>query len=151
MPEAILLQDVPQLGAKGAVVDVSKGYLRNYLLPRNLAAPATKTAIADAARQAEAQSRQRAEAVAQARELADQLTNTVLTISHQTGEDGRLFGSVTNQDIAEELEKQGYKIAKSQIRLPNGPVKTTGDNTVTVQLHTDVTVDITVTVYGETA
>jgi len=65
--------------------------------------------------------------------------------------DGRLFGSVTNFDIAEELNKNGYKVVKAQVRMPNGPIKTIGDSTVSVALHTDVVVDITVSVYGETA
>ncbi|WP_320670191.1 50S ribosomal protein L9 [Patulibacter defluvii] len=149
MPEAILLQDVPQLGAKGAVVDVSKGYLRNYLLPRKLAAPATKSAIADAARQAEAQSRQRAEAVAQARELADQLTNTVLTISHQTGEDGRLFGSVTNQDIADAIqEARGVEIDRRRVRLAE-PIRATGTYVVDVELAEGVIANVKTMVVTE--
>ena len=74
-----------------------------------------------------------------------------MTVTQKAGVDGRLFGSVTNFDIAEELGKQGYKVAKSQVRLPNGPIKIVGDSTVSVALHTDVVVDITVTVYGETA
>ncbi|RYG95139.1 MAG: 50S ribosomal protein L9, partial [Alphaproteobacteria bacterium] len=81
----------------------------------------------------------------------EKLSGTTIKLTQKAGVDGRLFGSVTNADIAEELGKNGYKVAKSQVRLPNGPIKTIGDNTVSVQLHTDVTVEITVTVYGETA
>ena len=75
----------------------------------------------------------------------------MVQISQKAGVDGRLFGSVTNSDIAEELNKQGYKVAKAQVRMPNGPIKTVGDSAVSVALHTDVVVDINVTVLGETA
>src|SRR5688500_7280433 len=98
MPEVILLQDVDKLGAKGAVVDVSKGYLRNFLIPRKLAQPATKGALADLERRAAKLASAAEQASAAAGELAEQLNKTVLTIQQQAGEDGRLFGSVTNQD-----------------------------------------------------
>lgn len=134
MPEAILLQDVPQLGSRGAVVEVSKGYLRNYLLPRKLAAPATKALLDDAVRVAAAQSRQRAEAVGLAREQADTLTNTVLTIQHQTGEDGRLFGSVTNQDIADAIkEARGVTVDKRKVQLEDA-IKAVGTYQVVVEV-----------------
>src|SRR5438874_8640455 len=103
MPEAILLQDVEQLGEKGTVVDVSKGYLRNFLIPRKLAQPATRGALADAQRAQEASAKAAAGRVAAAQEHAEQLNKTVLTISQQAGEDGRLFGSVTTQDIADAI------------------------------------------------
>ena len=97
MPEAILLKDVDKLGAKGAVVDVSKGYLRNFLIPRNLAAPATKGAVQVAAQRAEAEERAARDLVARATEHADLLNKTVLTLSEKAGDDGRLFGSVTRR------------------------------------------------------
>src|SRR5213595_3658418 len=100
MPEAILLKDVETLGEKGTVVDVSKGYLRNYLIPRKLAQPATKGAV-DAAQRRAAEERAAQEAVGRAAEQAEMLNKTVLTISQQAGDDGRLFGSVTTQDIAD--------------------------------------------------
>src|ERR687889_1560417 len=103
MPQAILLQDHEDLGARGTVVDVSKGYLRNYLIPRKLAQPATKGAIAAAKRRAVAAERAVADATARAEENAALLNKTVLTIPHQAGEDGRLFGSVTTEDIAEAI------------------------------------------------
>jgi large subunit ribosomal protein L9 len=80
----------------------------------------------------------------------EKLAGTTVKLTQKAGVDGRLFGSVTNFDIAEELNKQGYKIAKSQVRMPNGPIKTVGDSTVSVALHTDVVVEINVTVLGET-
>src|SRR3954471_24706039 len=100
MPEAILLQDVDQLGPKGTVVEVSKGYLRNFLIPRHLAQPATRGALDAARRTFEAEERSQRDAVDRAQENADLLSKTVLTISQQAGEDGRLFGSVTTQDIS---------------------------------------------------
>src|SRR5258705_12007807 len=100
MPQAILLQDVDKLGEKGSVVDVSSGYLRNFLIPRKLAEPATKGSIAAAQQRVESAERQAREAEERAAENAALLSKTVLTISAQAGEDGRLFGSVTNQDIA---------------------------------------------------
>ena len=83
--------------------------------------------------------------------LGEKLAGTTLKLTQKAGVDGRLFGSVTNADIAEELVKTGYKVVKAQIRMPNGPIKLVGDNTIGVALHTDVVVDITVSVYGETA
>ena len=82
---------------------------------------------------------------------SEKLAGTSIKLTQKAGVDGRLFGSVTNHDIADELKKQGYEVAKSQVRLPSGPIKTVGDTTVSVALHTDVVVDITVTVYGESA
>src|ERR1700759_2024383 len=98
MPQAILLQDHENLGERGTVVDVSKGYLRNSLIPRKLAAPATKGAIAAASKRREAADRAVAQATQRAQEAAGLLNKTVLTIPHQAGDDGRLFGSVTSQD-----------------------------------------------------
>src|SRR6201991_869473 len=99
MPQAILLQDHEMLGERGTVVDVSKGYLRNFLIPRKLAEPATKGSIAAAQRRQEADERAVADAEVRARESAELLNKTVLTIPHQAGDDGRLFGAVTAQDI----------------------------------------------------
>src|SRR3954466_12615213 len=101
MPEAILLKDVDQLGAKGTVVDVSKGYLRNYLIPRKLAQPATRGALEAARRGHLAQERAAEVATSRAQDQAELLNRTVLTLAHQAGEDGRLFGSVTSQDIVD--------------------------------------------------
>src|SRR3954462_737978 len=105
MPQAILLQDHEQLGERGTVVDVSKGYLRNYLIPRKLAAPATKGAVTAAAKAREAADRAMAVATERAPESAALLNRTVLTIPHQAGDDGRLFGSVTSQDIVDAIHE----------------------------------------------
>jgi large subunit ribosomal protein L9 len=138
MPQAILLQDVEQLGERGEVVDVSKGYLRNFLIPRRLAEPATKSSIAAADRRREAADRAVADADAKARESAELLNRTVLTIPHQAGEDGRLFGSVTSQDIADAIkEARGITIDRRHVRLEE-PIKTVGTRMVEVEVNPGV-------------
>jgi large subunit ribosomal protein L9 len=134
MPQAILIQDVEQLGERGEVVDVSKGYLRNFLIPRKLAEPATKGSIAAAQKRREAADRAVADAQSKARESADMLNRTVLTIPHQAGEDGRLFGSVTSQDIADAIkDARGLTIDRRDIRLED-PIKTVGTHMVEVEV-----------------
>ena len=135
MPEAILLQDVENLGQRGAVVDVSKGYLRNFLIPRRLAQPATKSSLRAAQDMIVAQEKAREHAVAQAQELATALANTVLTIPRQAGDDGRLFGSVTNQDIAEAIkEARGVEVDRRKIELEE-PIKHVGTYQVELELE----------------
>jgi large subunit ribosomal protein L9 len=142
VPQAILLQDVEQLGDRGAVVDVSKGYLRNFLIPRKLAEPATKGSIAAAQRRQEAAERARHQAVERAGENAALLNRTVLTISAQAGEDGRLFGSVTTQDIADAIrEARGLRIDRRKIHLPE-PIKQIGTEMVTVEVAEGVTATV---------
>lgn len=135
MPEAILLQDVEQLGEKGAVVEVSKGYLRNYLEPRKLAQPATKATLAAAQQMIAAAERAREQAAAESQALALQLGNTVLTIARQAGDDGRLFGSVTNQDIADAIkEARGVDVDRRKIELAE-PIKQIGTFMVDLELE----------------
>ena len=142
MPQAILLQDVEQLGTKGAVVDVSKGYLRNFLIPRKLAEPATRGSVKAAEQRQAAADRALAEATTKAQESASVLNKTVLTISHQAGEDGRLFGSVTAQDVADEIKKaRGITIDKRKVHLDE-PIKTIGTHMVTVEIGDGVTADV---------
>ena len=146
MPEAILLKDVEQLGEKGAVVDVSKGYLRNFLIPRKLAQPATKGAVAEARRAQESQQRHQQEAVARARENAETLNRTVLTISQQAGEDGRLFGSVTTQDIADAIkEARGLDVDRRKIHLDE-PIKSVGTYQVVLEVAEGVTATVKIMV-----
>jgi len=134
MPEAILLQDVENLGERGTVVDVSKGYLRNFLIPRKLAQPATKSALAAAQDMIAAQEKARRAVAAQSKELATALGNTVLTISRQAGDDGRLFGSVTNQDIADAIkEARGVDVDRRKIELEE-PIKHVGTYVVELEL-----------------
>ncbi len=142
MPEAILLKDVEKLGEKGTVVDVSKGYLRNYLIPRKLAQPATKGAIEAAQRRAAADERAAQEAIGRAEENAELLNKTVLTISQQAGDDGRLFGSVTTQDIADAIqEARGIAVDRRKIHLDE-PIKHVGTYVVVVEVADGVTANV---------
>jgi large subunit ribosomal protein L9 len=142
VPEAILLQDVEQLGEKGSVVDVSKGYLRNFLMPRKLAAPATKGAVDAAKRRAEVEEQAARDAVDRAHDHAETLNRTVLTISQQAGDDGRLFGSVTSQDIADAIkDARGITIDKRNVHL-DAPIKAVGTHMVVVEVANGVTATI---------
>jgi large subunit ribosomal protein L9 len=142
MPEAILLQDVDQLGEQGKVIDVSKGYLRNYLVPRKLAQPATRGAIEAIKQRREAAERAERNAVEKAQENVNLLNRTVLTIPQQAGADGRLFGSVTAQDIATAIrEARGLKIDKRGVHMPE-PIKNVGTYMVVVDVVEGVTATI---------
>jgi large subunit ribosomal protein L9 len=142
VPEAILLKDVEALGEKGEVIDVSKGYLRNYLIPRKLAQPATKGAIQAAQRRAAAEERAAQEAAGRAQENADLLNKTVLTISQQAGDDGRLFGSVTTQDIADAIrEARGIAVDRRKIHLEE-PIKHVGTYVVVVEVSDGITANV---------
>jgi large subunit ribosomal protein L9 len=142
MAQAILLQDVETLGERGAVIDVSSGYLRNYLVPRKLAQPATPASIAESQRRIEAAERAAAEAEAKAEETAALLRKTVLTISHQAGDDGRLFGSVTAQEIADAVRQaRGVRLDKRRVLLTE-PIRSTGTHMVTVEVVDGVTAEV---------
>ena len=150
MPEAILLKDVETLGEQGSVVDVSKGYLRNYLIPRKLAAPATKGAVETVRQRQAAAERAAREAVEKAQENVNLLNRTVLTIPQQAGADGRLFGSVTAQDIATAIrEARGLKIDKRNVHLPE-PIKNVGTYMVVVDVVDNVTATIKTMVVART-
>ena len=138
MPEAILLQDVETLGEQGNVVDVSKGYLRNYLMPRKLAQPATRGAVEVIRQRQDAAERAERNAIEKAEENVNLLNRTVLTIPQQAGADGRLFGSVTAQDIANAIkEARGLKIEKHNVHLPE-PIKNVGTYMVVVDVVDNV-------------
>jgi large subunit ribosomal protein L9 len=142
VPEAILLQDVENVGEKGAVVDVSKGYLRNFLIPRKLAAPATKGGLQEAQRRAAAEEQAARDAIDRAQEHAATLNKTVLTISQQAGEDGRLFGSVTTQDLADAIkEARGVTVDRRKIQLDQ-PIKSVGTYMVVVEVAEGVTATV---------
>ncbi len=142
MPDAILLQDVEPLGTKGAVVDVSKGYLRNFLIPRKLAQPATKGAIEDVRRRQMADERAAQYAEEKAQENAALLGKTVITISAQAGPDGRLFGSVGPQDIATAIkDARGLKLDRHRVFLPE-PIKNLGTYMVVVEVVDGVTATV---------
>ena len=149
--QIILLDKVLNLGNLGEVVKVKDGYARNFLIPAGRARRATAQNKAEfEAKRAELEKAAAAK-LAESKAQGEKLSGTTVKLTQKAGVDGRLFGSVTNFDIAEELAKAGYPVAKAQVRMPNGPIKMVGDSTVAVALHTDVVVDITVTVYGETA
>ena len=134
MAEAILLKDVEDLGSAGVAVDVSPGYLRNYLVPRKLAQPATKGALEDARRRREATERAEREQAERAQETSALLSKTVLTISHRAGEDGKLFGSVTPKEIAEAIrDARGLKVDRKRIRLDE-PIREVGTYMIDVEL-----------------
>jgi large subunit ribosomal protein L9 len=142
MPQAILLDDVESLGERGAIVEVSKGYLRNYLLPRKLAQPATAGALAVARQRREATERAVRDAIEKANESAALLSRTVLTISQQAGDDGRLFGSVTNQDIVDAIsEARGLRIDRRGVHLDE-PIRNVGTYMVVVDVADGVTATI---------
>jgi large subunit ribosomal protein L9 len=142
MPEAILLQDVETLGQQGKVVDVSKGYLRNYLIPRKLAQPATRGAIEAVRQRQEAAERDAREFEEQAKDNASLLDKTVLTITQQAGTDGRLFGSVSAQDIAGAIHTaRGLKLDRHSVHLPE-PIKNLGTYMVVVELVDGVTATV---------
>ena len=147
--QVILLEKVVNLGNLGEVVRVKDGYARNFLIPQRMARRATTTAIAEfEAKRADLETAAAAKlAIAQAQ--GEKLNGLTVQISQKSGVDGRLFGSVTNFDIAEALTKQGFPVEKAQVRLPNGPLKITGEHAVAVALHTDVVVDIVIAVIGE--
>jgi len=142
MAQAILLRDVEKLGERGDVIDVSPGYLRNYLAPRKLAQPATPASIAESQRRREAAERAAEEAAAKAEETAALLRKTVLTISHQAGDDGRLFGSVTSQEIVDAIRQaRGVRLDKRRVQLEDA-IRTTGTHMVSVEVADGVTAEI---------
>ena len=147
--QVILLEKVVNLGNLGDIVKVKDGYARNFLIPNKHARRATKDALAEfEVRRAELE-KVAAEKLATAQAQGEKLTGSTVQIGQKAGVDGRLFGSVTNADIADALVKQGFAVEKAQVRLPEGPLKMVGDHSVQVSLHTDVLVDVTVSVLGE--
>ncbi len=147
--QVILMEKVVNLGGLGDVVKVKDGYARNFLLPKGKARRVTPENLAlFEARRAELEKVQ-AEQLAAAQERATKLQGLMLQVTRKSGVDGRLFGSVTNADIAEELKKQGFDVEKADIRLPEGPLKQIGDTQIDIALHSDVIAAITVSVLGE--
>lgn len=147
--QVILLEKVVNLGNLGDVVRVKAGYARNFLIPTRKARRATQSALAEfEARRAELESAAAAK-LAEAKALGDKLSGLTVQLTQKSGVDGRLFGSVTNGDVAQALTKQGFVIQKPQVRMPQGPLKTVGDHTVSVVLHTDIIVEVKIAVLGE--
>jgi large subunit ribosomal protein L9 len=149
--QIILLDKVVNLGNLGDIVKVKDGYARNFLIPSGRARRATEANKAEFEARRQDLEKAAAEKLTQAQALAEKLAGVTLKLTQKAGVDGRLFGSVTNHDIADELSKQGFAVTKAQVRMPNGPIKTVSDSAVNVALHTDVVVELAVSVYGETA
>jgi large subunit ribosomal protein L9 len=148
--QLILLEKVANLGNLGDVVKVKDGYGRNFLIPQGKAKRATEANMAEfEAKKAEFE-KQQAALLKAAQERAKKIDSFVLEVTQKSGVDGKLFGSVTNFDISEELTKAGHEVNKSEIRMPDGPLKTVGEHLVSVALHADVVFDITVKVLGDT-
>jgi len=142
--QVILLDKVANLGNLGDVVKVKDGFARNFLIPTKQARRATESAIKEfEARRAELE-KSAAEKLAAAQAVGDKLAGKTVTIAQKAGVDGRLFGSVTNADVADGLKALGFEVAKSQVRMPNGPLKALGEFPVSVVTHTDVVVEVTV-------
>jgi large subunit ribosomal protein L9 len=148
--QIILLEKLANLGNLGDIVKVKDGYARNFLIPSGKARRATEANKADMeARRSELEKAQ-ADKHAAAAAMGDKLNGLKVAITQKAGVDGRLFGSVGNLDIAEALKVQGFDVHKSMVRLPNGPLKAVGDNTIAIALHTDVVSEIIVTIIGDT-
>ena len=147
--QVILLEKVAHLGNLGDVVRVKDGYGRNFLIPNRIARRATSEAIAEfEARRADLE-KAAAEKLAAAQAQAEKLSGLRVPVSQKAGVDGRLFGSVTNHDIADALEKQGFKLDKAQVRMPHGPLKAVGEYPLAIALHTDVIAEVVVVVSAE--
>lgn len=146
--QIILMEKVSNLGQLGDVVKVKDGFARNFLIPQGKAKRATETNLkAFEARRADLE-KQQGEHLAQARARAEKLEGYMLQITQKAGPDGKLFGSVSNIDIVDALKNQGFEVAKSEVRMPQGPLKQIGDFPLTLAFHTDVTATITVSVLG---
>ncbi|SDV47556.1 50S ribosomal protein L9 [Chitinasiproducens palmae] len=148
--EVILLEADPHLGKLGDIVRVKDGHARNYLIPNRKARRATEAAKAQFEAQRAELEKAAAAKLAESQAQGEKLNGLSLEIPQKAGVDGRLFGSVTNNDIAQALAAKGFVVEKSQVRLPNGPLKTVGEHPVTVVLHSEVQVEITAQVVGQT-
>ena len=149
--QIILLEKVVNVGNLGDVVKVKDGYARNFLIPQRMARRATASAVAEFEVKRAELEKAAAAKLAACQAQGEKLNGMTVQVAQKAGVDGRLFGSVTNFDIAEALTKQGFAVEKAQVRLPNGPLKVTGEHAVSVALHTDVVVDVTIAVVGEHA
>jgi large subunit ribosomal protein L9 len=147
--QIILLEKVVNLGGLGDVVKVKEGYARNFLIPQGKAKRATKQNLAEFEQRRTELERAQADALAKAQEQGAKLEGLTVQITQKAGVDGKLFGSVTNGDVAEALKAQGFEVPRANIRMPQGPLKVVGDHPLNVALHTDVVVPITVSVLGE--
>ena len=149
--QVILLEKITNLGTLGDVVRVKDGFARNFLIPQRKAKRATTANLAEFEKRRAELEKAHAEILAQAQDKAARLEGLMVQVTQKAGVDGKLFGSVTNVDIAEALKKQGFDVPKASIRMPAGPLKAIGDYPLKLSLHADVVVSITVSVLGEAA
>jgi large subunit ribosomal protein L9 len=149
--QIILLEKVVNLGTLGDVVKVKDGYARNFLIPHGKAKRATSANLAEFEKRRAELEKVQHDTLVHAQEAGARLDGLMVQITQKAGVDGKLFGSVTNSDIAEALKKQGFEVPKAAIRMPDGPIKAIGDTQFKIALHADVLVGITVSVLGEAA
>jgi len=149
--QVILLEKVVNVGNLGDVVKVKDGYARNFLIPKKVARRATESAVAEFEGKRADLEKAAAGKLASAQAQAEKLAGMTITIAQKAGVDSRLFGSVTNFDVAEALGKHGFAVEKANVRLPAGPLKAVGEHAVAIAMHTDVVVDMTVAVVGVSA
>ena len=147
--QIILLEKLPNLGKLGDIVKVKDGFARNYLIPKGKAKRATPANVAEFEQRRAELEKAQTDVLASAQERASKLEGLMVQITQKAGVDGRLFGSVTNFDIAEALKGQGLEVSKSLVRLPHGPLKHVGDYDIVLDLHADVKATIKVSVLGE--
>ena len=147
--QVILLEKVANLGSLGEVVKVRNGYARNFLIPTGKATRATRDSLAEFEQRRAELEKVQSEQLAAAQEKSAKLDGLSLQITQKAGVDGKLFGSVTNADIAEALKAQGFDVPKADVRMPQGPLKNIGDHPVKVALHSDVVVTVNVSVVAE--
>ena len=147
--QVILLEKIANLGSLGEVVKVRDGFARNYLIPNGKAKRATPENVKEFESRRADLERAQNEALAKAQEQGAKLDGFMIQVTQKAGEDGKLFGSVTNVDVSEALKAQGYDVPKAMIRMPQGPLKQVGDHPIKIALHADVLVTVTVSVLGE--
>ena len=147
--QVILLEKIANLGQLGEVVRVRDGFARNHLIPHGKAKRATPGNLAEFEQRRAELEKAQGEALAQAQEKAAKLEGMSVQVTQKAGVDGKLFGSVTNIDIAEALKARGVEVPKAMIRMPQGPLKMVGEHPIKVALHVDVVVTVTVSVLGE--
>ena len=147
--QVILLEKLAKLGQLGDIVKVKDGYARNFLIPQGKARRATETALKEFEGRRTDLEKAHSDRLRAAQSLGERMAALTVQIPARAGVDGRLFGSVTNFDIAEAVGKQGFEITKAQVRMPQGPLKLVGDHKVSLALHSDVVVEITVSVLSD--
>ncbi len=147
--EVILLQKVENLGNLGDKVKVRAGYGRNFLIPQGKAKPATATNVAEFEKRRAELEKQAADMLTAAMERKAGLDGKSVTINSKAGQEGKLFGSVGTVDIAEALTSAGLKVERKEVRMPQGPIRMAGEHKVEIHLHTDVNVEVTITVVAE--